>query len=90
MKTIKTDLVPILFFYELTDEQARTATTWYGTEENACEHQYIQAWDVLIPLEKFTHISNDYWHGSLHLTNSCSIVIQIMDCGTQATIGLIY
>lgn len=82
--------VDVLYFYELNDEQARQAVDTYGTEEKAAEHAYVQAWDMLMPLENFTRIKDSEWQASTHITNTSGLVIRLSECGTRATIGLLY
>lgn len=90
MNVKRTTEVDVLYFYELNDEQARQAVDLYGTEEVAAEHAYVQAWDMLLSLENFTKINDKDWHASTHLTNTSGLVIRLSECGTTATIGLVY
>jgi hypothetical protein len=81
---------PVYFYYELNDADAKSAIDLYGTEERASEQCYIKAWDLLMPLENFMRIKHSEWDASAHLTNTSGLVIKMSECGTSATIGLMY
>lgn len=80
----------ILWYWELNDAQVQQAREMYATEEDAAVQQYVQAWQMLLPLEVFTKIKSEKWHACTHLTNTSSLFIRISDCGTEATIGHAY
>jgi hypothetical protein len=86
----KTTTVPILFFYELDENQTKEAIALYKTEEKAAEQSYVQAWGYFMPLENFMRLEASEWHGSAHLTNTSGLVMKISPCGTEATVGLMY
>ena len=79
---------PILNWYELTKEQQNQV----DKEEDGSheETSYVEAFNMVIGLNKFMKRNSPVWNGSMHLTNTSGLLIKLNRTGEEALIKLVY